>query len=173
MPDKKIYCHYFSQMWQNICKRISASKFPSGVYTRSFHKRNAPLRVAPTRQFLNNFYFCDKLHHSKSLRKYLIYSITMHIIPFDRQALMMDFPFCRRACTHLSRPAPRSTVNKRKLFINESDATNFSHLKAFDFIKFSLQTLTTLDLSRNTIGATGAQHLAQALHNNTVRRLVF
>ncbi len=62
----------------------------------------------------------------------------MHIIPFGKQALMMDFLFCRRACTHLSRTASRNTGNKRKLFLNESDATTFSHLKAFDFIKFSI-----------------------------------
>jgi hypothetical protein len=49
MPDKKIYCYYFKQMWQNICKRISVSKFPFGVYTRSFYTCNASLRVAPTR----------------------------------------------------------------------------------------------------------------------------
>jgi Ran GTPase-activating protein (RanGAP) involved in mRNA processing and transport len=33
---------------------------------------------------------------------------------------------------------------------------------------FCTQTLTTLDLSDNEIGADGAQHLADALRNNTV-----
>jgi hypothetical protein len=37
----------------------------------------------------------------------------------------------------------------------------------------SIQTLTTLDLQRNNIGAEGAQHLAQALQNNTVRDVFF
>jgi hypothetical protein len=37
----------------------------------------------------------------------------------------------------------------------------------------SMQTLTTLDLYNNNIGAEGAQHLAQALQNNTVRQDLF
>jgi hypothetical protein len=37
----------------------------------------------------------------------------------------------------------------------------------------SIQTLTTLILHNNEIGAEGAQHLAHALHNNTVTQLVF
>ncbi len=37
----------------------------------------------------------------------------------------------------------------------------------------SLQTLTTLNLRSNDIDAEGAQHLAQALQNNTVRDVFF
>jgi Ran GTPase-activating protein (RanGAP) involved in mRNA processing and transport len=36
-----------------------------------------------------------------------------------------------------------------------------------------MQTLTTLDLQENQIGDEGAQHLAQALQNNTARQLFF
>jgi Ran GTPase-activating protein (RanGAP) involved in mRNA processing and transport len=37
----------------------------------------------------------------------------------------------------------------------------------------SIQTVTTLDLAWNQIGAEGAQHLAQALQNNMVRNVFF
>jgi Ran GTPase-activating protein (RanGAP) involved in mRNA processing and transport len=46
-------------------------------------------------------------------------------------------------------------------------------LKTFDFIQIFVQTLTTLNLHGNKIGAEGAQHLAQALQNNTVRQVLF
>jgi hypothetical protein len=36
-----------------------------------------------------------------------------------------------------------------------------------------MQKLTTLDLGHNQIGDQGAQHLAQALQNNTVRQVLF
>jgi Ran GTPase-activating protein (RanGAP) involved in mRNA processing and transport len=36
-----------------------------------------------------------------------------------------------------------------------------------------MQTLTTLDLKDNGVGAEGAQYLAQALHSNKVRELLF
>jgi hypothetical protein len=36
-----------------------------------------------------------------------------------------------------------------------------------------MQALMTLDLACNQIGAEGAQHLAQALQNNTVRDVFF
>ena len=37
----------------------------------------------------------------------------------------------------------------------------------------STQTLTTLRLRGNNITSKGVQHLAEALHNNTVRKLIF
>ncbi len=37
----------------------------------------------------------------------------------------------------------------------------------------SIQTLITLNLQYNNIGDEGAQHLAQALQNNTVRQVLF
>lgn len=43
------------------------------------------------------------------------------------------------------------------------------------FIHFydSIQTLTTLSLDRNEIGIEGAQHLAEALKKNTVKKAFF
>jgi hypothetical protein len=46
------------------------------------------------------------------------------------------------------------------LFIHHSTLSHF------------IQTLTTLDLSRNHIEAQGAQHLSDALRNNTVRQIL-
>jgi hypothetical protein len=43
-----------------------------------------------------------------------------------------------------------------------SSSISYTHLHFFT------QTLTTLDLESNQIGAVGAQHLADALRNNTV-----
>jgi hypothetical protein len=114
MLGKKIFCYYFSQMWQSIRELIIFSKFFSGVHTRNFQKCNAPFRLSSTHSFLYNFYFCHISHHSKNLRQYLIYSITMHILPFRKQALIISFPLCRIAFKNLSRTAPRSVVNKRK-----------------------------------------------------------
>ena len=39
-------------------------------------------------------------------------------------------------------------------------------------IILSIQTLTTLDLGGNNIGAEGAQHLAHALESNAVREVL-
>jgi Ran GTPase-activating protein (RanGAP) involved in mRNA processing and transport len=46
-------------------------------------------------------------------------------------------------------------------------------LRRQEFIRIFVQTLTTLDLSGSHIGDEGAQHLAQALQNNTVRDVSF
>ncbi|CAM4979680.1 unnamed protein product [Rotaria socialis] len=54
---------------------------------------------------------------------------------------------------------------------NNSDFNSFVIILyssiSFDHLHFLSQTLTTLDLSSNDIGALGAQHLADALQHNT------
>src|SRR3984957_357660 len=48
-------------------------------------------------------------------------------------------------------------------------STHLSHYH----LHFFTQTLTTLNLSSNQIGPAGAQHLANALHNNTVNPFLY
>src|ERR1700722_741712 len=51
--------------------------------------------------------------------------------------------------------------------------TTFSTHLSHYHLQFFTQTLTTLDLSSNQIGEQGAQHLANALGNNTVNHLLY
>ena len=46
-------------------------------------------------------------------------------------------------------------------------------LSQFYVLLFNAQALTTLDLDQNQIGDVGAQHLADALRNNTVSLILF
>src|SRR3984957_5455407 len=51
--------------------------------------------------------------------------------------------------------------------------TTFSTHLSHYHLHFFTQTLTTLDLRWNQIGEQGAQHLANALHNNTVNHFLY
>jgi hypothetical protein len=108
IPDKKMFWYYFSQMWQNIREHTTISNIFSRVHTRNFPMCNAPLRVSPTHSLFYNFYFCHILHHSNNLRQ------TTHIVPIEKQALLINFILCRIAFTNLSRTALRSVLNRRK-----------------------------------------------------------
>jgi hypothetical protein len=121
------------------CTRISASVslFQTffEVHTTSSHKCNTFLRASLTHSLLYNFYFYHILHHSKSLRQYLICSITTHKDPFGKQALIMNFPLCRIASTHLSRSEPSNIVNERKMI---SEWIRHNDFQTFESVRFYL-----------------------------------
>jgi hypothetical protein len=56
---------------------------------------------------------------------------------------------------------------------NEIQLDNHSIFLSHKYLYHSFQTLTTLKLVHNNIGAVGAQHLAYALQQNKVRSLPY
>ena len=77
--------------------------------------------------------------------------------------------------THYTQPAVQSNRRSRCTILGWSIATQYSEIITSSYflphlILLSLiQTLTTLNLSYNQIGAQGAQYLGEALRHNTVR----
>jgi len=95
-------------------------------------------------------------------------SSLLHVLPSSHSSLF-------DTGTNYTQPLPESNRSSRRTIFGWSIATQYSeiitpscfyhHLIPVSFI----QTLTTLNLNHNQIGAQGAQYLAEALRHNTVR----
>jgi len=79
---------------------------------------------------------------------------------------------------HYTRPVVQSNQRSRCTIFGWSIATQYSEIitpscfyHLLILVSF-IQTLTTLDLNGNRIGAQGAQYLGEALRHNTVRSLL-
>ena len=99
----------------------------------------------------------------------------------DKQSLSSfrsSSSFASNTDTHKTRPRRQSnrscrcTISWRSIAQEHCETNN--HFLHFDHLHLShqIQTLTTLSLYNNQIGAAGAQSLGEALHKNTVRQTI-